>query len=614
MSIEISRKLYDFCEQAYQDMPGRTAFSHPAWVLNLKTDGEAARVAHTCLQAAMLAMLQQTGAGGRLEGLDLQDLPPASYIDSLITVIRMNEGRTNEAVAPALETLRDYLRFTGMPKDVPTWDPADGSANPLHALATEAAGRQAAAVTPVEVTQYMLDLAGCRKVHAYAVDGLGLLYGGCTSDRVALVGDEFKAGNGYQRPAALENTLEMARVWFQAPEFANRVFLDLDSLVTLPAANADVLLFNAARQDLPFYPAGTEEEDLSSNAGGFNHCLTAGYDQVVVLVSNHYLTAGRGRAERILRHCLQHGLRKIVQLPMGVLGVRSQAHSILVFGRDQNTSEIELVNLMEAPITIAAPRGFGQPRRARKLAFGASASDVARQTVSVQSLLERQQGVAKSRKLLSFEVGQFMVEDPLEPLRARYEFMRMGAFMEVFRSHHVAETGDPNRTQYSETGAAYITEEGTVQVGRVRDCASDALQRRRAQILKDEDLILCFRGSPDSYGKAGIYRHRPGQTVVPNQSFVILRRKADAPANAPTAAQVLWWLQSAYAQRYLQTKAIAPDVMRVAPRDIDAMEVPCGPTWLIEQETERLERAQQAAQKINELRAEVATLLAKAWR
>lgn len=614
MSIEISRKLYDFCEQAYEDKQGRTAFSHPAWVQNLKTDAEAARVAHICLQAAMLAMLQQTGAGGRLEGLDLQGLPPASYIDGLIAIQRMNEDRANEAVAPALETLRDYLRFTGMPKNVPIWQPADGSVNPLHALATEAAARHAAAVTPAEVTRYMLELAGCRQAHAYAVDGLGLLYGGGLGDRIALVGNEFKDADGYQRPAALQNTLEMARVWFQAPEFANRVFLDLEGLVSLPAASADVLLVNAARQDLPFYPAGTEEEDLSSTAGGFNRCLTAGYSQVVVLVSNHYLTAGRGRAERILRHCLQHGLRKIVQLPMGVLGVRSQAHSILVFGRDPNTSEIELVNLMEAQVTAQAPRGFGQPRRANKLAFPAESVTAARQTVTVQSLLERRQGVAKSRKLLSFEVGQFMAEDPLEPLRGRCEFMRIGAFMEVFRAHHVPETGDPERVYYTETGAGYITDEGIVELGRPRECAADSLNRRRAQVLQDQDLIVCFRGSPDSYGKVGIYRHRAGQTVMANQSFVILRRKADAPAHAPTPLQVLWWLKSPYGQRAMLIKAIAPDVVRVSPRDLDGIEVPCGPAWLIEQETERLERAHQAALQIIELRAEVAKLLQQAWR
>jgi hypothetical protein len=64
----------------------------------------------------------------------------------------------------------------------------------------------------------------------------------------------------------------------------------------------------------------------------------------------------------------------------------------------------------------------------------------------------------------------------------------------------------------------------------------------------------------------------------------------------------------------LQQKAIAPDVMRVSPRDIDALDVPCGPPALIEEEEKKILRAQQASQRINELRTEVAALLEKAWQ
>jgi hypothetical protein len=95
---------------------------------------------------------------------------------------------------------------------------------------------------------------------------------------------------------------------------------------------------------------------------------------------------------------------------------------------------------------------------------------------------------------------------------------------------------------------------------------------------------------------------------------VIIRRKQDVPDNAPSPELVLWWLQSQYGQNYLQQKAIAPDVMRVSPRDIDALDVPCGPPALIEEEEKKILRAQQASQRINELRTEVAALLEKAWQ
>jgi hypothetical protein len=54
--------------------------------------------------------------------------------------------------------------------------------------------------------------------------------------------------------------------------------------------------------------------------------------------------------------------------------------------------------------------------------------------------------------------------------------------------------------------------------------------------------------------------------------------------------------------------------MRLAPRDINALEVPCGPAALLDKEIKRLMRAELASQKINELRTEVAALLEKAWQ
>jgi hypothetical protein len=610
MSTKYSRELFNFCQQAYGPTEARLAFHYPDWIAGLKDGSEAARVAHTCLQAAVLAVLQQSGTGPRLGGLDMHDLDPVGYLHSLMVIQRIREPDEFGGLAPALKTLADYIRFEGMPDWIIRSNRLIVEISPLHIFATEAAGRNAAAVTPADVTHCMLALIGAQRADAYAVDGLGLLYGADDLNQISVVGDEL-GSDDYQRPAALEQPVGEVSVHFKGPEFANRIFIDLEQVVALPAGSSDTLLVNAARQNLPFFPTTmSDEEDIEPGVGCFNHILSAGYRHVVAVVSNHFLTAGRGRAERILRHCLQHGLRKIVQLPMGVLGVRTQAHSILVFGNGPNNEEIELLNLMEAGITVEAPRGFGYARRARKLTTW-HPSESAHQVVSVQHLL--QNNGAKTRKLLSFEAGQLMREDPLEPLRNRYEFMRMGNFMEVFRSHHIAESLDSQRVQYVEAGAANISEEGLVTLGRVRECSYDSLMRRQAQALKEGDLILCFRGAPDTFGSAGIYHVQTEQTVMPNQSFVILRRRDDAPINAPTAAQVLWWIKSKYAQRYLQVKAIAHDVMRIAPRDIIALEVPCGPEWLIEKESETLKRVEKATREINELRTEVATLQAKAW-
>jgi hypothetical protein len=619
MTADTSKDLYEFCARAYRATTTRVAFSYPAWITSLKRDVDAARVAHVCLQSAALLMMKNPGVHGRCEGLNVENgVVPDDFLATLVVVRQLNGAGPAEALGPALSGLAEYMRFEGGFDSLPNWTLERGETDPLHALATEAAGRNAAAVTPVEVVQFMMQQAQAPQVHAYALDGLGLLYGVSGFESAWAVGNEFRTGADYVCPAQLVRTLEDSRVWFDAPEFANRVFLDLEQTVRAPNSKPEALLVNAARQELPFYPEarGEDDEDLSPDAGLFNACLRAGYERVVVLVSNHYLTAGRGRAEKILRHCLQHGLLKVIQLPMGLLGLRSQAHSLLVFGRAPNHDQVEFVDLMDDELTVSPPKGFGQPRRARQLEFGSAVRPAQKNLVSVQTLLEKKQGQgrAKARKLLSFEVGQFSQVDALAAVRGRYEFMRLGAFMEVFRSHHIVETGEVQRTHYWEIGANNISAEGWISLGKQQDCPVESLKRRQAQVLKDEDLIVCFRGSPDSFGKVGIYRHQLGVQAMPNQSFVILRRKADAPENAPSPAVVMWWLKAQYGQSYLQQKAIAPDVMRVAPRDIDALEVPCGPAALLDEEIKRLKRAELASQKINELRTEVAALLEKAWQ
>lgn len=618
MTAEISKELYEFCARAYRATTSREAFSYPDWIASLKRDAEAARVAHVCVQSAVLSMMKNPDINGQLDGMTFANgVLPADYLGTLFVVRQLSGAGPAELLAPALNGLSEYLRFEGNFDSLPRWTPGDGTPNPLHALATEAAGRSASAVTPVDVVKFMMQQAQTTQVHAYALDGLGLLYGVNGVEKAWAVGNEFRTVSEYVCPAPLVHTLEDSRVRFDAPEFANRVFLDLEQTVRAPNPSPEALLVNAARQELPFYPSarGEDDEDLSANAGLLNQCLSAGYERVVVLVSNHYLTAGRGRAEKILRHCLQHGLLKVIQLPMGLLGLRSQAHSLLVFGRAANHDQVEFVDLMDDELTVSPPKGFGQPRRARQLKFGSAVQPSKKNPVSVQTLLEKKQGQgkAKARKMLSFEVGQFSQVDAFGALRGRYEFMRLGAFMEVFRSHHIAETGEVQRTHYCEIGANNISAEGWISLGKLKDCPIESLERRQAQVLKDQDLIVCFRGSPDSYGKVGMYRHQPDVQAVPNQSFVILRRKDDAPENAPSPSVVMWWLKSQYGQSYLQQKAIAPDVMRVAPRDIDALEVPCGPTALLDEEIKRLMRAEIASQKINELRTEVASLLEQAW-
>lgn len=150
-------------------------------------------------------------------------------------------------------------------------------------------------------------------------------------------------------------------------------------------------------------------------------------------------------------------------------------------------------------------------------------------------------------------------------------------------------------------------------MGRSRECAATALNKRKAQILKDKDIVLCFRGAPDSFGKAGFYRKTSNEIAIPNQSFVILRTKEDGPANAPTPELVMWWIRSEYAQEYLKQKSISPDVVRVAPKDIAGMDVPCGPEHMIAAELIKIQDMNDTLMKINEHKQVIKQLELGAW-
>lgn len=616
MNTETYRKLFDFCERAYEETQERKAYEYPEWIDALKSDRRLAMTTHVSLQASILSVLNRGGEVDRqIEHAFRDDLTEIGFLESCKTLraIAAN-GDGSDLLLPVISKLSEYLKYANGLDDVRQFAYVNSDVDPLHRLATEAGGRNAASMTPTDVVDFMIKVTGQVRLDVYALDGIGILYGGGPGKIVRMVGDEFRTGGNFQLPGSLAATFDDARVWFRPAEFANRAYVELEQLFYGTTERADALLVNATRLDLPFYPTGQEEDDLDTNAGVLNKCLTAGYLKVVVLVSNHFLTAGRGRAKKILDHCLKFGLKQVIQLPMGVVGVRSQAHSILVFKQSTTNAVVDFIDLSDEKNTRTATKGFGMPRRAKHLNVDETAIEENRYSVEIASILSGGLTPGKSKKIVSFEVGQFVKDDPLTPLRGVYEFMRLQDFMEVFRSHHIVETGEKERIQYHEIGASEISDEGWIKLGKLNDRPLQSLDRRKAQILLKDDLILCFRGSPDSYGKVAIFQESTDFAAVPNQSFVIMRRKLDAPVNAPSARLVLWWLRSSYAQQYLRQKAIAPDVMRVAPRDVAVLEVPCGPLELIHKELEKMDRAEEAALKIQEHQKIIADLQGQAWK
>ncbi len=617
MKTSTAAHYFNICKEAYEGDEKREAFAPPQWLSAFKNDKIDAQVSFTSLQATLLMLLNQGG-----EFLTLYPnlvLGPeqtmAEFCAAWGVMLKViQEPQPYLPLSSALSGLAEYARFTG--GTFKTVEKIDrGAAASIHQLVAEACQRDAAFVTPVDVATFMAELSlPDQPIDVYALNGLGLLYGARSRTRqVHLVGDEFGRAATRAMPLPLQNTYHECQIWYRHELFSNRQFIDFEWQLGTQADQSSTLLVNAVNETLPFL-SGAKENSTPSLSGALNHVLEAEYKRVIVLVSNHFLTAGRGLASKILAHCMRLGLAKVIQLPMGVLGFRSQEHSVLVFEGGASATEVEFIKLEHGHNTVTAPKGFGEPRKANTLKRTSPDEHgiplgCMRESVTATNLQN-----SGRKKLLSFEAGQFLKVDPLSKLRDQAEFMRIHEFMEVFRAHHIQETGEQERSEYLEIGAGSIDAYGWIGDGKPRLCAASSLTKRSAQILRDQDIVLCFRGSPESFGKAGLYRDDHGVTAVPNQSFVILRRKTLQPNNAPSVALLLWWLNSFYGRKCMELKSITPDVIRMAPKDIAEMEVPVGPPDFIQGELKKMAQAEVALQEMKRIEEEIREIRARAWR
>jgi hypothetical protein len=617
MKTTTAKHYWSLCKKIYSETETRSAFEFPKWLQEFKNDRSNAEDAFIGLQAAMLMILDKgeevLKTYSQLTNdreVNLQEyLATWAVMDRLIA-----EAKPFSVLSSALTGLSEYLKFTGGEvKQITSSEKY--SFESLHSLVAEASKRDASFVTPIDIADFMQSwIEPNAGVHIYGLDGLGLLYAARRNGSARLVGDEFGKSIDYEIPKKILNIYSESQTWFRTNEFINREFIDIECRFGVSDAPADSLLINAARFDLPFFDVKNKEGNKSqSEVGILNHCLNAGYSKIVVLVSNHFLTAGKGVARNILDHCIKNGLTHVIQLPMGVLGFRSQQHSILIFEKESSKKEIKFIDYSDIQNIKASEKGFGLPRRAFSLKVASQEAFQRTTVVPVAELDSYGKNFGNRKKLLSFEVGQFSELDALEGLRQKCTFMRIHQFMDVFRSHHIEENTEQDRSEFTEIGASSISKFGWITGGRTRTCPTASLDRRQAQVLRDKDIVLCFRGSPDSFGKVGLYREKKGEIAIPNQSFVILRQKNDCPVAAVSPELLVWWLNSQYAQNYLKLKSISPDVMRISPRDIDEMEVPIGPESYVEVERSRVEIVNDALKQISVLSTKIGSLQASAW-
>ncbi len=617
MKKTLAKHYYELCEHAHKETEQRKEFEYPDWLKALRNEKKAAQNSYVGLEAAILMV---SHSGGELApmypGLQKSEEITLSELFATWGVLTAMNGQEEpyKPLKSAFLSLSEYAKFLQSNFRAHSTSELCTSKS-MHEVVTEACEREAARVTPEDIAELMLIKSQARgSIDVYAQDGLGIFYSLRQRVEANLVGDEYGSSLEKIFPKSLRSINQDCQTWYQNSEFTNKQFLDFEWTCGAPGNKSDVLLVNASKIDVPFVDA---DERSQRETGQLNSCLDAGYETVVVLVSNHYLTAGRGMAEQILKFCLRKGLRSVVQLPMGILGFKSHQHSILVFKKGVNSDKVTFDDLSDEVNTRTAKRGFGLPRRAKELKQNGDGmwglEYISRKTdIGVSQLID---GSPKAKRLLSFEAGQFISRtiDPFESLRDTYTFVRISELMDVFRAHHIEENGETSRISYQEVGASSINEFGWLDVGRERECGIQALDKRKTQVLIDKDIVLCFRGAPDSLGKVGLYRKNPSQISIPNQSFVILRMKNSASQRLPPPELVIAWLRSSFAQNYLRSKSISPDVVRVAPKDIAAMEIPIGPENLIDDLHRKLETIEVRLLEINKLKQEISLVEKDMW-
>lgn len=631
-------EAYGRLKQAHQETDQRRAAPYPDWLSRVRNGQGAAEQAVHSLEAALYMLLTQgpisTTAGGQL--LATTPTTKRELVDAcnrIAATLRTKQPHGGlTPAADALDVIASELRFSTYEPE-PHHLPAAQLWQHLHQLATQAADRDAASITPFDVTRFTLHVGGTAEaVDIYALDGIGLLHASralLPPEAVRLVGDDAGQHTKPAWPAFLADLTPRDLADFNPGRFCSRAFTEVEwelcptHDVTETPASKRLLLINAAKLKVPFSSRSTKQPQTTMSLDGL---IRSPHGRVVILVPNQALTAGRGMAQERWHLLKAAGLRRVIQLPVGTVGPRHHEYSIMLLERDWTADEVDFVELRESEHTRPALRGFGHPRRGRELALPATQAgsdglpnDALRAVASAKDLAEARRAKGKrsssaSSRLVSFEVSRALRTDPFESLKDGLELRPLSSFMEVFRSHHIRRADHEDADIYWEVGTPEIDTMGMITPGPEVKCSKAALANRRRQILQADDLIMCFRGARDSIGRVGRYRMTATAPVVPNQSFVILRMLPHgAGFTPPPVGLVFRWLRTQRVKEYLRLKTVTPDVPRLAPKDIMSILVPVGPEALIERQSRLQEEFEAIVTEAESLRQRLAQIESLDW-
>jgi hypothetical protein len=561
---------FEEIEQMYKSGKQRKAFAYPEWIYELEnTEENRAKKALKGFKAFILMLLDQNKKFGK-HYWNLSQIAPDSLADksTFIRVIASAQDEPAEYISN-LEDLDEFIRFEHEQLLNRLSKSSHCTYADLNELVIESMDRNARVCVPEDIAGIMQILSEDDElVDVYSKNGVGLMSALRARDEcsVSLVGTENKEeGIAYQNNHS----------------YVEKLVQRIEKKWTADLKKSKCLLVNALNENLPIYPPTRNEETDRTTEGTFNNIFNLpNYEKIVMLVSNSVLSANRGeiKAQDIFDFCVKKGLTKVVQLPAGAVGPMNTEDTILVFEKNKKNEEIQFVVMGAADY---AKKKFGLPRRASEYPKSLFELKNILNKSKYKSLkyLEIENKNKNENKFSSFQASRFINDGLISESKSKLEMKRLGELFEIIRAQHISKFG--RETIFvEEISSSDIDETGLVHAGQVKELSQEDVYKYKKQILKENDLVICFRGAPDSVGKVGLYIHK-GEKVLPNQSFMILRPKAENSQSKELSRIIFWWLRTEASKIQLRQRSLSPGVLRLTPYEIKQFLVPVGPNWYL---------------------------------
>ena len=607
----------DIISKIYAPNKQRKALPYPEFVYEIKNDQEALKRSIECIQSITLMVLShQEKFGNYFHNVQhVKSNSIGNAIDLLLGIIKL-KLEIHEDGNALIHILENLKRNIGIDQNsiAELIDKSpQASFTSIHELLTEACERNASIVTPIDLSLLMSYLAiDKNSVDVYHENGLGLLSGNLSSNNKNVRLTSNLDFNKKTQPAIeLFNEL---KYWYKNNTFINQILLQVDKTWSNDKTKSNTLLVNALEENLPFFPP-TEDDSGANHEGALNYVLNGHYERVVVLVSNSILSTGRGAitADKTIDYCLKKGLKQVIQLPNGVVSNRNKEDSILVFDCKGPSSEV-VFSEIPSNLVVDAQRGFGKPRRAQSFENQITKISLLMELSQKRRVTESELRLTMngSRSVMSFQASRFIKEDPFKKLNNKVELSNLSNYFDLIRGQHLPQNYDDS-IEYFEISTDNIDQYGNVTKGRKKITDKTYLENHSRQTLKVNDILLCYRGSADTIGTVGFIHDKSTELLHPNQSFYIVRAKSNIGQTQLTPYILFHWFRTEYCQNYFSNLSLSTNVFRLAPRDVEQIQIPIGPDNFLAMLIEKYQRWSDTEKDIQNLNNKLKLIESEIW-